>query len=71
MTAQLTILASCLIGALIIEIRAHYLLRKIIHRRVMALFADDADRAQRRAEQSNYEQNKFHLASPLGRMQAQ
>jgi hypothetical protein len=69
MTAALTFIASCLVGALIIEIRSRYLMRKIIDRRIAALKLDhDLVRAERRAEQSksdNRNQKNIHRASPM------
>jgi hypothetical protein len=69
MIASISFIASCLIGAAIIETRAHCLKRKIIHRRITALIAD-ADRAKRRAEQQtnsgNHNPRKIHRSFSFG-----
>jgi hypothetical protein len=69
MIASISFIASCLVGAAIIETRAHCLKRKIIHRRITALIAD-AERAKRRAEQTksgNYNPGKIHRSFSFGK----
>jgi hypothetical protein len=69
MIASISFIASCLIGAAIIETRAHCFKRKIIHLRIAALIAD-ADRAKRRAEQAkscNHNPSKIHRSFSFGK----
>lgn len=69
MTPILTFIASCLVGALIIELRARYAMRKLIHRRIAALGLEQDDRIQRRAGHTNgHEQQNIHRAVSFGRM---
>ena len=55
MTAQLAFIASCLIGAIIIETAEHLRIRKLMARRVEALMLpQDSDSAERRTEQPKF-----------------
>ncbi len=59
-----------LIGAVIIELRAHYLIRVAMHSNVSAMFAQDADAAEQ--HHSSYDktddQNKAHRFISFGPM---
>jgi hypothetical protein len=65
MTAALAFIASCLIGAFIIEVRARYRMRRLMEFRVAALDLDHAEHSAEQATNNNRKQNKFHRGSPV------
>jgi hypothetical protein len=69
MTVALVFIASCLIGAFLIELHARYRMNRLMALRVEALnLTHDSDRGEHSTEQStsdNRKQNNIHLgASP-------
>jgi hypothetical protein len=73
MTPAFVFIASCLIGALIIELRARYAMRKLIHRRIAALGLDQNNRSTGRGgkRDGNHKHQNIHRAISFGQMKAQ